>query len=926
MSEVPHTGSLPGLAWLADDFQRRWRGGECLMVEAYLREKAASPGDDALLDLIHAEVLLREERGEVPSLAEYLGRFPHLAAPLREQFELHRGRATQGPLVSVAPVAGSGEPLPVLPGYEVLGELGKGGMGIVYKAWQTGLNRIVALKMIRPDAPAEALARFRTEAEAIARLKHPHIVQIYEISKEGKPPYCTLEYVEGGSLDKKIAGVPQPADLSARIVELIARAVHTAHEAGVVHRDLKPANVLLAADGTPRVADFGLAKLAGGTLAGQTQSVAWIGTPSYMAPEQAAGKARDVGPLTDVYGLGAILYECLSGRPPFRGETPQETLRLVEWGELLPPSRLAPRCPRDLETICLKCLCKEPPGRYASALALAEDLRRFLEGKPTLARPPSVGQRALKWARREPARAALLVLSVLVLLGLLGGGFWYAAHERQQAEEARAAEQTVRQLLAESYAHTAELAARRGDWHTTLEDLDRALAGNHRDPAGLRLEKVRAWCAVGEVPRAVAELEALAREENLTPRQRGLVLLWQGDFSLSRSYLHHEQARQLFDQALRQELPGAEAAYAQALRAPTAAVAVQNLEKALTMEPFHPRANAVLGFLLISLGELAQARDRVVFAEQLFPDDPTYKLLHASILALQNKREEVRALLDRADPRWRPQHRESARHWVATLHELQDLAKNLVDFDTPVWSTLPTIIRLVQRLPEGMKQKAGPNTEALFLPLPPAIVSGYLRFFKLAPLLLSGWDKDPRHIEEIAGIVRANPQGLLYVLHGMILVQNDRWAEAEAVFLAAARAPSIVPVRTGALFWACACESTLAQKAPPRVAAALRARALRNARECVLLGDLGPFETEQLSRLALNQKDLDLARALLGEWERQAPRDLKVLRRRAKLELLAGAYGRVLELTAKTTDKEMLGYRSQAIQHIRQQADKLGPR
>src|SRR5262245_50017531 len=165
MREAPRTGPLPRVAWLADDFQRRWRRGDCLAVEAYLREHPA-PHEDAILDLIHAEVVLREERGEEPSLEEYLGRFPHLAAPLREQFELHRGRVTQGPLVSVAPVVGSGEPLPVLPGYEVLGELGKGGMGVVYKAWQSRLHRVVALKMIRPGAPAEALARFRTEVEA----------------------------------------------------------------------------------------------------------------------------------------------------------------------------------------------------------------------------------------------------------------------------------------------------------------------------------------------------------------------------------------------------------------------------------------------------------------------------------------------------------------------------------------------------------------------------------------------------------------------------------------------------------------------------------------------------------------------------------------------------------------------------------------
>src|SRR5262249_51802489 len=276
------------------------------------------------------------------------------------------------------------------------------------------------------------------------------------------------------------------------------------------------------------------------------------------------------------------------------------------------------------------------------------------------------------------------------------------------------------------------------------------------------------------------------------------------------------------------------------------------------IDPFHQRASAVLGFLLIGLGELERARDRVVFAEQLFPDDPTFKLLHASILALENKRDKVRALLDRADPRWSKQHRANARFWVETLHALHDLAGVLDDPDTPLSRALPLIMRLVGKLPEGMKEKAGPNTTAVFLPFPPVVVDGYLRVIKRAPLLLVGLDRDPRHIEEVASVLRANPQGLLYMLYGQILVRNDRWADAETTFLTAARAPSMVPVRGGALFWACACEVILAQKAPPKEAAELRARALRNARGRLLLGGIRPFEAEHLSRLALNRKDLEL--------------------------------------------------------------------
>jgi tetratricopeptide (TPR) repeat protein/tRNA A-37 threonylcarbamoyl transferase component Bud32 len=834
------------------------------------------------------------------------------------------------PLVAAArPVASQGPrpaTWPTLADYEIIEYLDKGGMGAVYKARQRSLNRIVALKLLsreRQDDPA-LRARHPIEAEAVARLNHPNIAQIYEVGEENGQPFLALEYATGGSLDRKLARKPLPASEAAGLAETVARAIHFAHEQGIIHRDLKPANVLLMADGTVKLTDFGLAKRVEDP-AGPTPPGAILGTPSYMPPESAVGKSKEVGPAADTYSCGAILYELLTGRPPFIAETILETLYQVRHQELVPPSRLQPKVPRDLESICLKCLEKEPKRRYPSALALAEDLRRFLEGKPTLARPASVGRRVMKWARREPARAALAALSVLVLLGLLGGGSWYAARERRQAEEARAAERQVRQLLADSYAFTAQLAMRRGDWQTALEYLDRALADNHRDPVGLRLEKVRAWCAVGEVPLAVAELETLAQNENLTPQQRGLVLLWQGDFSLSRSYLHADQALQLFKQALK-DLPTAEASYAQALLAKTTPKAVKHLEEALRSDPFHPRARALLGFLLLGLGELSRARDHVVFGEHLFADDPTYKLLHASILALENKQEEVRALLDRADPSWTKPHRANARLWVEILPQLRDVAAGIVEPDPLPFKQMSVFAKLMMKLPEGMSGKPVPNTSALFLPFPPALVRGYLRIAKLAPLLLLGVDRDVRRIKEVGDIVAAHHQGLLFMLYGQILVKNDRWSDAETAFLMAAQAPSVVPVRPAALFYACACEATLAKKAPPREAADLRARALRNAEERVLLGGIRLFEAERLSRYALDLKDLDLARAIIRQWRRQAPKDIVLLRRQVELELLSGAYGRVLELTDKTKDKDMLGYRSRAIEQIRQQALKPGIR
>jgi serine/threonine protein kinase len=251
-------------------------------------------------------------------------------------------------------------------------------MGVVYKARQVKLNRLTALKMVLAGshAPQADLARFRKEAEAVARLLHPHIVQIYEVGEHDGLPFFSLEYCSGGNLEKKLNGTPQqPADAAA-LVETLARAIHAAHLKGVIHRDLKPANVLLTENGTLKVTDFGLAKRLGEM--GQTATGAVLGTPSYMAPEQAGGRAGEIGPATDVYALGAILYECLTGRPPFKGATPLDTIMQVVANEPVPPSLLQPAVSRELERICLKCLQKKPAQRYGSAETLADDLRRFL--------------------------------------------------------------------------------------------------------------------------------------------------------------------------------------------------------------------------------------------------------------------------------------------------------------------------------------------------------------------------------------------------------------------------------------------------------------------------------------------------------------------------------------------------------------------
>jgi tetratricopeptide (TPR) repeat protein len=324
-------------------------------------------------------------------------------------------------------------------------------MGVVYKARQIALNRVVALKMLAagPHAGPDLLARFRAEAEAVARLQHPNIVQIYEVGQADGLPFLALEYVEGGALTQKAGGRPQPAREAAQTVLPLARALHLAHERGVLHRDLKPANVLLGPEGMVKITDFGLAKQLEGQ--GLTRTGEIMGTPSYMAPEQASGAVKRLGPAVDVYALGAVLYELLTGRPPFLAESPVETVVQVLSSEPVPPRRLQPKVPHDLETICLKCLHKEPKKRYPSAAALADDLEHFLQGEPIRARPTPGWERAWKWARRRRALAALVAVVAVALASLVVGGLLHNARlqkEKALAErEGRRAERRFRLAL-----------------------------------------------------------------------------------------------------------------------------------------------------------------------------------------------------------------------------------------------------------------------------------------------------------------------------------------------------------------------------------------------------------------------------------------------------------------------------------------------
>lgn len=575
------------------DQAQRYSRGQRVPVETYLRLCPALGEDtDEAFELVYSEFVLRQELGDDPPLAEYVWRFPQFADRLRRQADLFQtlvAAEDQTPFTpsvqiqETRPQPALSSAWPRINGFAIEGELGRGGMAVVYQARQLSLNRTVALKLIRDGALADAdqRKRFQREAESVARLQHPNIVQIHAIGEQDGLPYLCLEYVAGGSLARALQGTPQPPPDAARLVETLARAVEYAHRQGIVHRDLKPANILLQAIATdehrltqmktpeeeansaiassicvhqcssvanslPKIADFGLAKRWHPDEAtASSHSGAIVGTAEYMAPEQAQATPNAVGPAADIYALGVILYELLTGRPPFKAAVPLDTLLLVLQEEPVPPRRLQPGVPRDLETICLKCLEKSPRRRYATAEELADDLHRFLAGEPIRARPVRGWEHALKWTRRRPAMAALIGVSVAAVLALAALGLWHNFRLTREVQEANRQRERADGNLRKALAVMPEA--------LPLVPDDRAGSRPQLDEAQRqRLQKLIQFCQ-----------EILKEPENVTREARhlqgqarynlGRVHLLLGDNSQAVPHLEEAVAVQ---QALLDEFPG----------------------------------------------------------------------------------------------------------------------------------------------------------------------------------------------------------------------------------------------------------------------------------------------------------------------------------------------------------------------------------
>lgn len=830
--------------------------------------------------------------------------------------------------------------------FELLAKIAQGGMGVVYKARDRKLNRVVAVKMILSGrlASDEAVRRFYTEAEAAARLDHPDIVPVYETGTRDGQHYMVMAFIEGGSLATHLKDGPLPPRHAAELTRRLADAIAYAHGKGIIHRDLKPGNVLLHAagvrnqeieaksrtsDANPRITDFGLAKLAQNdselTATGQV-----MGTPAYMPPEQAAGRVAEVGPAADIYSLGAILYCTLTGRPPFQAATPVETLRLVLEREPVAPRLLNPSVPRDLETICLKCLYKDAPRRYSSAAALADDLRRFLAGRPIIARTAGPIERSAKWIRRNPLAAGLIVALTVGVVGSSSGAViaWRqrdraVAAEQQRSSEAQQRAEEQRQRLIDSHLAAANLAFQRGAWREAVAAYESAEAEGLTLTIPMRLKRVRALFSLSQITRVQQELDALTADADELGEQRALVDLYRGDLQLG---VNNVEAERLLQRALAGKLPESDAWYARGLLARRTAEALRCFHNAVAADRFHREARGFIGMMLPILGRTDEGLRWLEQCELLFPEDPQFQLLLGMCYELRGDPQAAEPRWQRIAPVFPLETSKMVRQMFAMFPKLGPILeksaglRDEADMGPTIqaalaYNQLRAVAGRMQQVTRPLDSNEDAIVQAPVLRVPFALQPMHQFLNHIANVIDAdrrGQDlveqivHDEKRFAELIQLIDALDEGLSRYYHGFLLLSRALhfafgpnrddlklqagMREAAAVYDRARRQPGLVDARMVA--WHGYVMAVAHLGAPGRAGydATMQPVAVKEIRDLMRRGPLPGSTRSIYLKAARNAKDWNLARDILDEWERRSPNDMSAVRGRAEIELAATAY------------------------------------
>ena len=731
------------------DFEHRWRRDAISNLDSYFTEFPELREDRLVRDeLLRHEFLLRKSAGKPPHGEELLQRFggdssvADLCAGVDSELvpSLDQ-RLNPGTLVGT---------------YRIVRKIGQGAFASVYLAIDTRLQREVALKfLVGNDIRSSSRIRLRREAQAVAALKHPNIVPVFEAGNFRGHDYVATRYIQGTTLDQQLSKTKLPIKQAVQIVIQLCSALGHAHAAGVVHRDIKPANVMLD-EGLPLLLDFGLAQLRDSSQQ-LTHEGDLVGTPAYMPPEQADGRGWQADPRSDIYSLGALLYRTLFHRLPFEGTTAEVISQIIH-REPNVPRNANSHVDRDLQTIVLKCLQKDPAHRYQTAAAFADDLQRYVDGKPIRARPIGWTGRLIKWSRRRPA-IALLLLGVMTLLAFSGGiatQLRKVTNERDRAQEARTESQ---ELLAKSAVDAGRLAMQRGKLVPAIDHFQQALERGYPDRVGILLSLVDAHFIQRDLD-AAADLLRQAIDAD-DKRHEPEITMWRGELALE-GLAEFGEAATLFAQAKSMPmLADADRHYAQGMLSETSIDAVQAFRSATDIDPFHYRSRRMLILLLFSLARVEETNLQVRIARQLYPDDQDFELMFCMNTSMQGNLDDAYASIDRL-----PLKESSKLKWRDLCRELHEIShQGRIDRKAN-----EDLVDWLHRLIQKMQRKFIPLAIERNWRFPPRIQNHVVDFSADLPDLASS--KSSVGIESLESLADVHPEASLLLTLGSLRLNH----------------------------------------------------------------------------------------------------------------------------------------------------------